>query len=87
MDDWRTKTFFFLGVLVIMSLPAFLPEKNLRFLNSLSEEVVAAPTPTVIPCPEWRMAGGQIIYKCVDDEAPWATCYQPLGGVLQCLKE
>lgn len=53
--------------------------------------LIAPEAPTVVPtpgtCVKWMMAGDQAIYKCVDGEAPWATCYQPQGGVLQCVVE
>lgn len=55
-----------------------------------SAALIAPEAPTVVPTPgtclKWMMAGDQAIYKCVDEEAPWATCYQPAQGVLQCGK-
>lgn len=44
---------------------------------------LGTPEP-VEACPPWRMAGAQMIFKCDDPDA-MVTCYQPAGGVLQCV--
>lgn len=57
------------------------------FVVAAPEQPVTAAPPTVEACEKKFMAGEQPIYKCVDDEPPWAVCYQPEGGVMQCVKE
>lgn len=47
--------------------------------------VVAAEEP-VEPCPLWKTAGSQKIYRCVDEDSD-NTCYAPVNGVMQCLKD
>lgn len=80
-EDW-----FFALLLVLCVIGAVVTTYLPLPVTAAPFEPMATVTP-VPPCQLWRMAGDQKIYKCVDDEAPWATCYQPAGGVLQCLKE
>jgi hypothetical protein len=50
---------------------------------------VQAAALTAVPvesCEPWRMAGTLIIYKCVDEDPPWATCYAQ-GVMLFCVME
>lgn len=55
-------------------------------VSAATPEPVATATP-INPCAEWGLAGAQIIFKCVDEEPPYAVCYVPVGGVMQCLIE
>lgn len=66
--------------------PPILQPVNLGLGKVVALEPMATPAPPDPPgkCFEWKTAGIQMIYKCVDEDEG-IVCYQPVGGVLQCL--
>lgn len=69
----------------LFGLPSFV-------VNAAPVDVEAASEPQATampenPCAEWGLAGAQTIFKCIDEEPPYAICYVPVGGVMQCLKD
>lgn len=93
MKSWRRKLWNgllcaiviagMMGILFGLPVGAFLLFKPLVAAPS----VPAATAEPIEQCSEWRKAGVQVIHKCVDDEPPYAICYVPVGGVMQCLIE
>lgn len=73
--------------LVILLVAAALLTASVRWDNAAVAAMEPQATATPNPCEEWAKAGAQIIFKCIDDEPPYAICYVPVGGVMQCLKE
>lgn len=69
-----------------MFLAAAFPPVNFVSSEVVALEPMATPAPPDPPgkCFEWKTAGIQMIHKCVDDDEG-IVCYQPVGGVLQCL--
>jgi hypothetical protein len=56
----------------------------------VAPHVQAAAAPTAVPvesCEPWRTAGNALIWKCVDTDPPWATCYSQTNGLLFCVME
>jgi hypothetical protein len=82
IEEWAFVIWLILAT-VGMGWIAFSPYPSVQAAEPLK---VSTPEP-VKPCIEWMTAGAQVIFKCVDEEPPYATCYSPVGGVMQCLKE
>lgn len=71
---------------VFLILAATVPPVHFAPGEVVAAEPMATPAPPDPPgtCISWMVAGIQMIHKCVDvDEG--IVCYQPTGGVMQCL--